>query len=81
MTGKVLAVMASVSNELNPLLKSLLYAVCIILASIVGWVMIDGIVTDRDHGQRIAVLESNAVILGEINRRLGVIEQQLRDGL
>ena len=80
MIDKALAAVASVSNELNTVLKSLLYAVCIILAGIIGWVNIDGIVTDREHGQRITALESNTFILSEINRRLGIIEQQLRDG-
>lgn len=72
--------MASVSNELGSHLKSLLYAVCMILVGIVAWALVDGIMADRDQGQRITALESNAVILSEINRRLGIIEQQLRDG-
>lgn len=79
MIGKAIAAMASVSNELNATLKALLYAVCIILAGIVGWVMVDGIVTDREQGQRITALESsNAAILVEINRRLTAIEAELR---
>lgn len=78
--NRALSAMASVSNELNATLKALLYAVCMILVGVVGWALVDGIMADRAHAMRITALESNEYILGEINRRLGVIEQQLRDG-
>lgn len=71
--------MASVSNELNPVLRSLLYAVCMILAGIIGWALIDGIMTDREHAARIVALESTyAASLREISRRLEAIEGELR---
>lgn len=71
--------MASVPNELGSAFKSLLYAVCMILVGIVAWALVDGIMADRNHVERITALESsNAAILNEINRRLAVIEQEIR---
>lgn len=79
MIGKALLAMASVSNEFSSALKALLYAVCMILAGIVGWALIDGIMADREHAQRIVALESTyAASLREISRRLEAIEAELR---
>ena len=75
------AAMASVSNELNSTLKALLYAVCMILVGVVAWAIVDGIAADRAHAERITALESTyAATLAEINRRLGAIELELRNG-
>lgn len=81
MIGRALAAMASVTNELGSTLKSLLYAVCMILVGIVAWALVDGIMADRNHVERITALESsNAAVLIEINRRLAAIEAELQRG-
>lgn len=79
MIAKALSAMASVTSDLHSTLKALLYAVCMILAGIVGWALIDGIMADREHSERIVALESTyAASLREISRRLEAIENELR---
>lgn len=69
------SLMATIANDKDALLKALM----VLLTAIIGWALLDGIVTDRRQNDRLATLEANQAVLGEINRHLQTIEREVRN--
>lgn len=62
------------------MVKALAVGATGIVIAVVSWAIIDGIQNDRDHSMRISALESSyAATLSEINRRLALVEQEIRN--
>lgn len=73
--------MSSVVNDNTPLIRALAFSATGVVAIIVGWALVDGILTDRRQSERITAVENSySITLQEINRRLGNIEDDIRDG-